>query len=119
MAAIDSLKSVLVTLAIVLTLTACASTGVWLEADTKDYKERLQTRTDGGVRVSTSVLSASESQAIYGVPLAGKGIQPVWIEVENRDNIAYWLTSSGLDPYYFRNCSEHHRDTEYTEIFRE
>ena len=48
MAAIDALKSALVSLAIALTLTACASTGIWLEADTKDYKERLQTRTDGG-----------------------------------------------------------------------
>jgi hypothetical protein len=98
---IDSLKSALATLAIALTLAGCASTGIWTEADTKDYKERLQTRTDGGVRVSTSVLSASESEAIYGVPLADKGIQPVWIEVENHDDTPYWLLSPGLDPNFF------------------
>jgi hypothetical protein len=51
--------------------------------------------------VSTSVLSADESLALYGVPLAKKGIQPVWIEVENRDAVAYWLMLPGLDPYFF------------------
>ena len=95
MALFNPLKSVLVSLAIALALAACASTGIWLEADTMDYKERLQTQSEGAVRVSTSVLSASESQALYGVPLARKGIQPVWIEVENHDDIEYWLRRSG------------------------
>ncbi|MEN8205919.1 MAG: LssY C-terminal domain-containing protein [Pseudomonadota bacterium] len=98
---IDALKSAFVLLAITLILAGCASTGVWLEADTKDYIERMQTQTDGAVQVSTSVLSAIESLVIYGIPLAIKGIQPVWIEVENNDDIAYWLMPSGLDPNYF------------------
>ena len=100
MALTDSLKSAFVLLAITLTLTGCASKGPlpWLE--TTDYRERLQTQTEGGVRVSTSVLSASESQTLYGVPLARKGIQPVWIEVENHDDTPYWFMSLGLDPYY-------------------
>ena len=100
MALTDFLKSVLVLLAVTLILTGCASTGPlpWLE--TTDYMERLRTETEGGVRVSTSVLSASESQALYGVPLARKGIQPVWIEVENHDDTPYWFMSLGLDPYY-------------------
>ena len=100
MALTDSLKSAIVLLAITLTLTGCASRGPlpWLE--TTDYRERLRTQTKGGVRVSTSVLSASESQTLYGVPLARKGIQPVWIEVENHDDTPYWFMSLGLDPYY-------------------
>ena len=100
MALTDSLKSAFVLLAITLTLTGCASRGPlpWLE--TTDYRERLRTQTEGGVRVSTSVLSASESQTLYGVPLARKGIQPVWIEVENHDDTPYWFMSLGLDPYY-------------------
>ena len=100
MALTDSLKSAFVLLAITLTLTGCASKGPlpWLE--TTDYRERLQTQTEGGVRVSTSVLSASESQTLYGVPLARKGIQPVWIEVQNHDDTPYWFMSLGLDPYY-------------------
>jgi hypothetical protein len=35
------------------------------------------------------------------VPLASRGIQPVWIRVENRDDKAYWLLSPGLDPNFF------------------
>jgi len=100
MALIDIIKSALVSLGIALALSACASTGIWLDAGTKDHVERLQTMTKGGVRVSTSVLSASESNALYGKPLARKGIQPVWIEVENHDDTPYWLMSLGLDPYY-------------------
>ncbi|HXA21464.1 MAG TPA: hypothetical protein VNW90_04130 [Acetobacteraceae bacterium] len=50
-----------------------------------DYKSRAVTRTDGTLRVSTAVLSADESVAVYGLALAKQGIQPVWIEVENRD----------------------------------
>jgi hypothetical protein len=95
------MKSALLSLAVALTSAACASTGVWLEADTKNYKERLETKTEGSLRVSTSVLSTSESLAIYGVPLSRKGIQPVWIEVENNDDRAYWLLHSGVDPHYF------------------
>lgn len=66
-----------------------------------DYQARAVTRAEGEVRVSTSVLSAAESVAIYGVPLANRGIQPVWIKVENREEHAYYLLSPGLDPDFF------------------
>ena len=66
-----------------------------------DYKSRAVTRTEGGVRVSTAVLSADESATVYGVPLARRSIQPVWIEVENREDRAYYLLSPGLDPNFF------------------
>ena len=66
-----------------------------------DYKSRAVTRTEGGVRVSTAVLSADESATVYGVPLADESIQPVWIEVENREDRAYYLLSPGLDPNFF------------------
>lgn len=53
------------------------------------------------MRVSASVLSPRESWQLYGEPLALKAIQPVWIEVENRDDRAYWLMSPGIDPNFF------------------
>jgi hypothetical protein len=65
------------------------------------YRERAQTSTTGPLTVSAAALSAEESAAVYGVPLAGKGIQPVWVEVENRDDIPYWLLFPGLDPNFF------------------
>ncbi|MEX3634010.1 LssY C-terminal domain-containing protein [Paraburkholderia sp. BR14320] len=65
------------------------------------YQNRVVTRTEGGLRVSTSVLSPKESNALYGVPLADKQIQPVWIEVQNREDLTYFLLSPGLDPDFF------------------
>jgi hypothetical protein len=59
------------------------------------------TRAEGGLRVCASVLSAEDSVAVYGAPLAQKGIQPVWIEVQNDDPVSYFLMSPGLDPNFF------------------
>jgi hypothetical protein len=54
-----------------------------------DYKSRAMTR------------SAEDCVAVYGVPLSQKGIQPVWIEVQNDDPVSYFLMSPGLDPNFF------------------
>jgi hypothetical protein len=53
------------------------------------------------VRVSAAALSADESAAVYGSPLADKLIQPVWIEVENNEDVPYWMMFAGLDPNFF------------------
>ena len=84
-----------------LVMTACASKPAGLDLLGPDFRERAISRTEDGVRVSTSVLSAVESLEVYGVPLSVRNIQPVWIEVENRDDKAYWLMSPGLDPHFF------------------
>ena len=86
---------------IVITTIGCASKGPLSETEKLDYKGRMVTRSDGAVLVSASALSADESRDIYGVPLAKKGIQPVWIEVENGDDVAYWLMSPGIDPNFY------------------
>lgn len=65
------------------------------------YLSRAVSRAEGNLRVSTVVLSDDESKAVYGVPLADQKIQPVWIEVENHDDRAYWLLWPGVDPNYF------------------
>ena len=65
------------------------------------FRERSQSKVDGDVRVTVAVLSAEESRQLFGVNLAGKNIQPVWIRVQNSDTTAYWLMSAGLDPDYF------------------
>jgi hypothetical protein len=70
-------------------------------ADVPGYRNRAVTRIEGGVQVSTAVLSPEESAAVYGVPLADKKIQPVWIEVENHEDRNYFLLSPGLDPNFF------------------
>lgn len=66
-----------------------------------DYKARAETHRDGEVSVSASGLSAQESRDLYGRELDGKGVQPVWVEVENRAAEPYWLLFPGVDPNFF------------------
>ena len=94
-------KAILAGIIISLTLVGCASVEPQPEIEKLDYKSRATSRSDGAVVVSASVLSADESRDIYGVRLAKEGIQPVWIEVENGDDVAYWLLSPGVDPHFF------------------
>jgi len=65
------------------------------------YLVRAQSGTIGDVHVSAAALSAEESAAVYGAPLAAKMIQPVWIEIENKEDVPYWLLFPGLDPNFF------------------
>jgi hypothetical protein len=85
----------------VFAITGCTALIPRADADKADFKSRIQTKQAGNVQVSTSVLSASESRAVYGVALAKKGIQPVWVEVKNSDDKNYWLMFRGMDPYFF------------------
>src|SRR5688572_5202339 len=82
-------------------LAGCASAPPQSATSEINYKTRAVSQTDGGVRVSAVALSAEESAAVYGAPLAKRGIQPVWIEVENREDRAYYLLSPGLDPNFY------------------
>ena len=56
------------------------------QTESTDYKARAETKVDGGVRISASVLSAQESTESFLLPLDKKQIQPVWIEIENTEN---------------------------------
>ncbi len=65
------------------------------------FMERKQTQTQGKVTVTVAVLSDKESKEIFGVALAKKGVQPVWIEIENQDTILYFFIPRNLDPNYY------------------
>jgi hypothetical protein len=95
------LATIPTSLVLVFTLAACASTSQQPGAEAAGYDERVLTRSDDEVSVSISVLSAGESRSVYGVDLAAKDIQPVWIEVSNRSSSNLWLMSTALDPNFF------------------
>ncbi|OLL27996.1 hypothetical protein BTH42_29860 [Burkholderia sp. SRS-W-2-2016] len=83
---------------------ACAVTACVAPASTtpaSDYRTRAATRSENGIRVSAAALSSDESAAAYGVALASKGVQPVWIEVRNDTDVSYFLLSPGIDPDFF------------------
>ena len=79
---------------------ACASTSRAAQLE-PDFRARAVTRIEGGLRVSVAVLSDEESERLYGVPLASKSIQPVWISIENHADQAYYLMFPGIDPNFF------------------
>jgi len=85
-----------------LLLSACASapSPVYQVAE-GDYRQRIQVQEDGGVRVSAAVPSASETETLFGKPLYKRGIQPVWIKIENSREATVTFFPVGLDPMYF------------------
>jgi hypothetical protein len=65
------------------------------------FEQRAQSGTEGQVTVSVTALSEEEARGALGVDLAGAGIQPVWVKVENREAIGYVITPIAMDHEYF------------------
>jgi len=63
--------------------------------------QRTQTQTRGRVTVSVAVPSAEEAAAVFGVPLYHREIQPVWVKIENHDDVHYAFLAAEMDPDYF------------------
>ena len=65
------------------------------------FLERAMTQSDNDVRVKAAVPSRAETRRIFGVDLYARGIQPVWIEIENKDDQPVWFMPVAVDPMYF------------------
>ncbi len=65
------------------------------------FMERAQTQSRSGVEVTVSVQSDAESKSFFGVRMARKGIQPVWIEVHNNTEQSIRLDLFAIDPVYY------------------
>jgi hypothetical protein len=65
------------------------------------FKSRAQTQSRDGMTVTASVLSDDESEELFGVNLAGKDIQPVWLSIKNDNEIPCLFLPITLDPHYF------------------
>jgi len=84
----------------VLVVQGCATTKP-PPVDPLAYKNRMKSSVMGDVTVTVAVPTIAEAHSIYGVELASKHIQPVWVEVKNDSADTYWFLPSGLDPDYF------------------
>ncbi|MCW5783814.1 MAG: hypothetical protein KIT39_10940 [Nitrospirales bacterium] len=65
------------------------------------FLKRVETQQEGPVQVSAVVLSASESEEVFGSSLPGKNIQPVWLKIHNQTEKELVLQLLSIDPDYF------------------
>jgi hypothetical protein len=69
--------------------------------DRVSFLARRQVKSEQGVTVTVAVPTDDESERLFGVPMAGEGIQPVWLRIENHGEQPYWFAPAELDPNYF------------------
>ena len=81
-------------------LIGCASGFDPKPIESVPFRERTVTQTDDGIRVSTAVPSARETRDLFGVSLYKKGVQPVWIEVENNSGEEVTFLPAAVDSDY-------------------
>jgi hypothetical protein len=62
---------------------------------------RAQTQTQGDATVTLTVLSNKEAKKFFGASLSKKGVQPVWLEIENRGKTPYFFIQRNMDPNYY------------------
>jgi len=80
---------------LVLFVQGCATTKS-TSVDLLAYKDRTKSSINEDVTVTVAVPTIAEAQAIYGVELAAKQIQPVWLEIKNDSADTYWFLPSGI-----------------------
>src|SRR5262245_36769727 len=69
--------------------------------DERPFLDRVERRQEGDRVVRLSVLHAQESERFFGVPLARRGIQPVWLQISNRGQSPYRLSLASIDRNYY------------------
>ena len=65
------------------------------------FQVRAQTQTVLGVEVTVAVPDARESEILFGVALARRGLQPIHVKVANGSDQALRLHFRSLDPHYY------------------
>jgi hypothetical protein len=69
---------------------------------------RMQSKTMDGLTVTAALLPDDVARERYGVNLASKGIQAVWMRIENGTRFEQWMLAAHLDPdYYTANEAAH------------
>jgi hypothetical protein len=62
---------------------------------------QARTQSAGQVRITAAVLSAEESRRFFGVAIYDSSVQPVWLSIENHDDVPYAFLSIGIDQNMF------------------
>jgi hypothetical protein len=65
------------------------------------FERHAVTREKSNVTVTVAVLTTQESREFFGVPLESKGIQAVWLKVDNRNDYVVYIVPRSTDPNYY------------------
>jgi hypothetical protein len=65
------------------------------------FVPRAQTQEQPRAAVTVAVLTGSEAKTLFGVDLARRGIQPVFVRIENHGTESMRLQLVNIDPKYF------------------
>ena len=65
------------------------------------YQERAVTQQKGNIRITAAVPSKSETKELFGADLYARRVQPIWFEIENREEEPIYFLPFGIDPNYF------------------
>ncbi len=67
----------------------------------RTFLERAETQENSRAQVTVAVLDASEASKYFGVSLARRGIQPVYLKIVNRSDKLIRLQLVRVDPNYY------------------
>ena len=71
------------------------------EPTLRTFASRAQTQENSKAQVTVAVLDAAEAARLFGVPLARRGIQPVYLRIVNRSDKLFRLQLVRIDPNYY------------------
>ena len=67
----------------------------------RTFLKRAQTQQASAAEVTVAVLDSAESRRLFGVPLARRGLQPVFLRIDNRGPAPLRLQVLSIDPNYY------------------
>jgi hypothetical protein len=71
------------------------------DASSVAFRDRALVQENAVARVAVAVPDAAEARRLFGVDVARRGIQPVWLRIENRSGQSLRLQMVSIDPRYF------------------
>ena len=95
---------IIVTIALMPLIVGCAIMGTSFTHGSINevrFRDRSQAEYDSEVRVTVAVPTSKETEDLFGVNLAIKEIQPIWVRVENHSDKTYYFISAATDPNSF------------------
>lgn len=95
------LKCHLSLIAALLAIAGCATAWSPQHIEDATFFDRAHTKEREEIRVSVAVPSRDETEAIFGVDLYQRGVQPVWVEIENNRDEDLTFLPLGMDSNYF------------------